>query len=1097
MAKRILTSPAFVIIIIHAIAACPMDNSDTAAAVMDLEHSETTDSGVQLLDSESTEMNESMVISGAGFDDDGSPVQPDKPLVEPGDENGGQELTRSDIENSNIPETKTGEDVEAEEQLQLVPASATPANITMEDSMISSQCSTFDANESAVCRRRPKRTNPNPPKKRVSFHEDILKNTKTDNIHIEHGFITYKNGVRQQSQSSAASMAGRYSWCAKSTAGEFQDSTEDPDYVIYRNACSEVLDYGKTDIYDGDGEPPRCDNSGVFEYADAQNGNLAVAKEDKVVAPGVLYQCQCSDSNSSLESNSNSGVDVNLNSVRGNYAQTKSSSCECIGSNGEQPNGAVLTDNCYYSEPNIGTMRTASVWSKEKQPKSSCLKKTKYSSFEQHQQSQEAAEAKSSTLRKFNIHTRRNNRNYNNATTTTTPPNSLVSVNNLLDNGKSIFGSLKNIFGMPLPERGVPEGQEDAQAVNETGAEDDEVEDITEPLVTPDDNYPVQASPGSKSRSFLSKSFDGGFHEKVSSPNKKTFIHSVDTQLRKNNGGSPKRSPMARSMGTATPSPPAPLAAPVQKQEQVYRNKFIVNCESTVFEHTGVSYSYEGAPNLPSEDPPKQAEPVANTSHSYLTQKISKWTNMFRSSTTSTASQQAMPAPPPTIPTSASPTVTNQSMNSPSQSPLTSVGDSMTAEVDSPKDGASIVSGNAANDVMECSFASSNSTMTDVSSLVSTPTAAAPTLATGMDGASSISTTPTTVHKSTSSGDGFNKIFGGPSPTHSHQRTPTRHLPSPRRRKSSSRHCMTDAAEQQQQQHQRMSPDLFNNYVQLMGSRAPMHDLRTSSLLSEDFDDILTVTTNDTSMSSTTYSMMADRNNEDMVIVDYPEITIPDHPDDSDFLKPASSKSSLINRFLRNVTQKKIMEATIALNKQLARGASDAGQGVLTGRRPVVGQLYVRGVKPMNRDLIEDLNAEIAMEIEQSKVQQQEKSGISEAVEDNERGSPLQAGDVVEKKASIDVVTEQNGFGVGEIPLAMFNGVQFPFIGALLPEFLMKVFKLYIGYDREGIMAPVLVFLTNKTLYVTDLVRSNLCNKFVMPYAELDVILVSNSNSNN
>lgn len=274
----------------------------------------------------------------------------------------------------------------------------------------------------------------NPPKKRVSFHEDILKSTKTDNIHIEHGFITYKNGVRQQTTgaaATAATMAGRYSWCAKGTdPGEFQDSTEDPDYVIYRNACSEVLDYGKTDIYDGEGERPRCDNSGVFEYADAQNGNVVVVavangeKRQEVVssAPGTaLYQCQCSDSNSSLESNGGA-VDLNSNQVRGNYAQTKSSSCECIGSQPEPTTNPVLTDNCYYSEPNIGTMR--SVWSKEKQPKSSCLKKTKYSSFEQHQQSQEAQVEKSNALRKFNLHSKRTAKNNNNHATTTpaTPP---------------------------------------------------------------------------------------------------------------------------------------------------------------------------------------------------------------------------------------------------------------------------------------------------------------------------------------------------------------------------------------------------------------------------------------------------------------------------------------------------------------------------------------------------------------------------------------------------------------------------------------------------------------------------------------------------
>lgn len=39
-------------------------------------------------------------------------------------------------------------------------------------------------------------------------------------------------------------------------------------------------------------------------------------------------------------------------------------------------------------------------------------------------------------------------------------------------------------------------------------------------------------------------------------------------------------------------------------------------------------------------------------------------------------------------------------------------------------------------------------------------------------------------------------------------------------------------------------------------------------------------------------------------------------------------------------------------------------------------------------------------------------------------------------------------------------------------------------------MTPVLVFLTDKTLYVCDLVRNRLCNKFVLPYSELDVILM-------
>lgn len=54
-----------------------------------------------------------------------------------------------------------------------------------------------------------------------------------------------------------------------------------------------------------------------------------------------------------------------------------------------------------------------------------------------------------------------------------------------------------------------------------------------------------------------------------------------------------------------------------------------------------------------------------------------------------------------------------------------------------------------------------------------------------------------------------------------------------------------------------------------------------------------------------------------------------------------------------------------------------------------------------------------------------------------------------------------------------------------------QVFKLYTGYSREGFMTPVLVLLTDKTLYVSDLVRNCLCAKFVLAYKDLDVILVS------
>jgi len=53
-----------------------------------------------------------------------------------------------------------------------------------------------------------------------------------------------------------------------------------------------------------------------------------------------------------------------------------------------------------------------------------------------------------------------------------------------------------------------------------------------------------------------------------------------------------------------------------------------------------------------------------------------------------------------------------------------------------------------------------------------------------------------------------------------------------------------------------------------------------------------------------------------------------------------------------------------------------------------------------------------------------------------------------------------------------------------------QVFKLYTGYSVDGIMTPVLVLLTDKTLYVANMDRNNLCVKFVLAYKDLDVILV-------
>lgn len=213
----------------------------TSSIASILDDSTPSDSGVQLLDSESSGLNESMISSAGGFDFEATNVQNNNnnnekaELESPAKEEAGR-FMEIDIQKN---EGVVGG---AEEVEQAMTSSQIP------DEMISSTCSTFDA-ENIVYRRRVKKTTSTnkTPKKRVSFHEDILKNTKTDNIHIEHGFITYKTGANKNKQQ--IGMKGRYSWCSEYDDDGFDYGDEeagDNRQYVYRNACSDVLDYGKT-----------------------------------------------------------------------------------------------------------------------------------------------------------------------------------------------------------------------------------------------------------------------------------------------------------------------------------------------------------------------------------------------------------------------------------------------------------------------------------------------------------------------------------------------------------------------------------------------------------------------------------------------------------------------------------------------------------------------------------------------------------------------------------------------------------------------------------------------------------------------------------
>lgn len=712
-------------------------------------------------------------------------------------------MTKSDIDNSNV---------------QVFDADLDAGNIP--DEMKTSTCSTFDT-ENIVYRRKVKKNRNHStggPKKRVSFHEDILKNTKTDNIHIEHGFITYKGYSKKTPQ------IGRYSWCSEGDDGDMKRN----DQYLYRNACSDVLDYGKTEIYDKDANIIEYDNSGVFEYGPQENQ----FKKDE------FYKCSCSDSNSSLDSG-----DSNDN-VNRNYGQAKSNSCDCIGLNPQPKIVTNINDNCYFSEPNIESMddsfdyiKPKSVWSKEKKPKTSCLKR-QTGVIEEYDISEK--------VKTFNVHQLPDH------------------MNNIIDNSKTLFGSLKNIFGIPLPERGVPEGCEDLQCVYECVPE-------------------VESSSPVKPRNFLSKSFDGGLFKKTDKPKK--YVHNVDELLRRK--VEPVAPVVATSLNSTFNKEPdvtkeddfVDLGESVQASPINFRNKYIINCESTVFEHTGVSYETESSPlhstiepNLSIEQTiPKPPAPVP------FTEKLS---NMFRSFRDNSPGFE-LPKPVENVP---SPSQTLEVSNSMTSSIISNTSDNSnpTHRVSLPKPEISIVANSP------------------------------------------------------------NK---------------NRHLSSPMRKRS----MIT------RYENPRMSPDLFSS------------GRESKSVLSDEFDDILTITTS------------TDQTDSDIVIVDYPEpdAIIPNNQ----LLKPPSTKSSLINRFLRNVTQKKIQDATIKKNTFLAAKVKN--------EKKLFENIYVKGAKLSNTDLIDDLNAEIALEIELS-------------------GKNSMASDLM--RLSENKLTKiEFGLGVGEVSVDIFS----------------------------------------------------------------------------
>lgn len=81
-------------------------------------------------------------------------------------------------------------------------------------------------------RQRKKKSKSDTPKKRVSFHEDILNSTKIDDIHINHGLVTYEPDVslsffQRGFIRKSDVVKGRYSWAAEGDAPYYQKKVPD------------------------------------------------------------------------------------------------------------------------------------------------------------------------------------------------------------------------------------------------------------------------------------------------------------------------------------------------------------------------------------------------------------------------------------------------------------------------------------------------------------------------------------------------------------------------------------------------------------------------------------------------------------------------------------------------------------------------------------------------------------------------------------------------------------------------------------------------------------------------------------------------------
>lgn len=458
--------------------------------------------------------------------------------------------------------------------------------------------------EDIVYRRRCRKksqSGPSSQKKRVSFHEDILNNTKTDNIHIERGFISYgpDSSYCDKFRQKNSNVSDRFSWCASG------DKT--PKYAadVAQQTMSDILTYGDS----------KNDRSGIFEYCQNYNQHKQDNNNDKdnnndPRPPGKLYGCDSnsSDSNFSCDSETSSS---DSSSSHSNKTETsmlhrkcekaqKSYSCDAFENNGH----VAFMRKTYFSEADIdqSTDRMKKPLEVSHSPNTvkSVLKKKRYIT--------------TSIVEERKSHNKVLN---------------LLDANNIIDSLKNFYKNFNFNFA---PEKGLPENSLELNHVVEA--------------------LPCDVNQNKK----LSKSLDSGFQaededdfveinlngqpldtekpKEITTPSKTTV-----TGDRTPNEGSPRHK--------LTLNMKAQLDKKPNKADLPPLSKYVVNCESTVYEHKGVSYSYvhdtfQTAFDAPKETfvPIPETTPVKEVGTSTSKVDLNKSTDTDSSSKTSTPKRQ-------------------------------------------------------------------------------------------------------------------------------------------------------------------------------------------------------------------------------------------------------------------------------------------------------------------------------------------------------------------------------------------------------------------------------------------------------------------------